>query len=251
MTNQVDVLKGEFPQSIEEYTHDKFGAIHTLVIKEDKMVVSYKILSQITSKQKGDKKSPFVSTRGYTLINESGLYSLIMHSRIKSTKTFQRWVTSEVLPSIRKYGAYITPEKLDTISNNPDEMKKLVDELTAARDKINNLESQVEQLTPLAEYTKDVLQSDEALPTTLVAKEYGMTAIAFHQFLKEMKIIFNRGTRWYPNRKYAKSSWFINQTYKYKNNSGKLKSSTNLYWTQLGRHEIEKVLTSKGVKRIA
>ena len=113
-------------------------------------------------------------------------------------------------------------------------MKKLVDELKSD-----------------AEYTRQVLKSDEALPITLIAKEYGMTAQQFHSLLNKHKILFRKGKRWHPYKSHANLGWFINQTYKYEDKSSKIHTSTTLYVTQLGRRELEKVLINKGVKRIA
>ncbi len=61
-----------------------------------------------------------IPNRGLTVINESGLYSLIMSSKLPSAKRFKQWVTSEVLPSIRKHGTYMTPDMLEKVLLNPD-----------------------------------------------------------------------------------------------------------------------------------
>ena len=63
--------------------------------------------------------------RGGWLINESGLYSLILSSKLPTAKKFKRWVTSEVLPTIRKHGAYMTPQKIEEAILNPDTIIKL------------------------------------------------------------------------------------------------------------------------------
>lgn len=68
-------------------------------------------------KRLNDKTSPSFGQRGATLINESGLYSLVLSSKLETAKDFKHWVTSEVLPSIRKHGAYMTDETLDQYQN--------------------------------------------------------------------------------------------------------------------------------------
>ena len=68
-----------------------------------------------------------------TVINESGLYSLVLSSKLPSAKKFKRWVTSEVLPSVRKHGAYMTPETLEAAILNPDYLLKVATALKAAR----------------------------------------------------------------------------------------------------------------------
>ena len=65
-------------------------------------------------KKLNDKTSPSFGQRGATLINESGVYSLVFGSKLESAKEFKHWVTHDVLPSIRKHGAYATPDTLGT-----------------------------------------------------------------------------------------------------------------------------------------
>ena len=67
-----------------------------------------------------DKTASSLGQRGGWLINESGLYSLIISSKLPQAKNFKRWVTAEVLPSIRKQGAYMTPQKIEEVLTDPD-----------------------------------------------------------------------------------------------------------------------------------
>lgn len=75
-----------------------------------------------------------------TLINESGLYSLVLSSKLPTAKAFKRWITSEVIPSIRKHGAYMTPDKLEDILLNPDTLITLATELKKERAAREHLE---------------------------------------------------------------------------------------------------------------
>jgi len=97
------------------------------------------------------------------LINESGVYALIFGSKLESAKKFQHWVTSEVLPSIRKHGAYITPDVLAESIKNPDYMIGLLNELKKNQEKIA-------ELKPLAENAKAFLQSDNTISVGDFAK---------------------------------------------------------------------------------
>ena len=87
------------------------------------------------------------------IINESGLYSLILSSKLPEAKEFKRWVTHEVIPSIRKHGAYLTPEKIEEVLLNPDTIIKLATELKEEREK-------VKVLTPKAEFYDTVTGAD-------------------------------------------------------------------------------------------
>ena len=81
-------------------------------------------------------------------INESGIYSLVFRSTLPKAKEFRRWVTSEVLPSIRKHGAYMTPEKIEEVLLNPDTMIKLCTQLKEEQAKRREAEKQIEEARP-------------------------------------------------------------------------------------------------------
>ena len=83
-----------------------------------------------------------------TVINESGLYSLILSSKLPQAKQFKRWVTSEVLPSIRKHGTYMTPEKIEEVLLNPDTIISLAQELKDERALRNRLQDKIEKDKP-------------------------------------------------------------------------------------------------------
>lgn len=82
------------------------------------------------------------------LINESGLYSLVLGSKLPNAKKFKRWVTSEVLPAIRKHGGYLTAEKVEEALLNPDVLIKLATELKDEREARRALESKVAEDAP-------------------------------------------------------------------------------------------------------
>jgi anti-repressor protein len=91
-----------------------------------------------------------------TVVNESGLYNVILRSDKPEAKPFRKWVTSEVLPSIRKHGAYMTPQKIEEVLLNPDTIIKLATELKAEQEKRVALESKVEQDKPLVAFANSV-----------------------------------------------------------------------------------------------
>ena len=91
-----------------------------------------------------------------TIVNESGLYNVILRSDKPEAKPFRKWVTSEVLPSIRKHGAYMTPQKIEEVLLNPDTIIKLATELKVEQEKRLALESKVEQDKPLVAFANSV-----------------------------------------------------------------------------------------------
>lgn len=107
------------------------------------------IATHVNSDDKlNDKTSSSLGQRGGWLINESGLYSLILSSKLPSAHAFKRWVTSEVLPSIRKHGAYATPQTIENIINNPDFGIKLLSALKEERAQRVKAEQTIEQNKP-------------------------------------------------------------------------------------------------------
>lgn len=141
-------------------------------------------------------------TQKVPIINESGLYSLVLSSKLPTAKKFKRWVTSEVLPAIRKHGGYMTPEKVEEALLNPDTLIKLATELKAEREARKHAELEatsakqlIGELKPKADYTDRILSSKGTVPTTAIAKDYGMSAKALNQKLHELRVILKRVCR--------------------------------------------------------
>ena len=134
-------------------------AINKHVDEEDKTV--------ILKSQNATLKIP---NRGLTIVNESGLYSLILSSKLPSAKRFKKFVTSEVLPSLRKHGMYATEETIDKILSNPDFGIRLLSELKEEREKTKILKNENEQLKPKALFADTVSASDTSILIGQLAK---------------------------------------------------------------------------------
>lgn len=104
------------------------------------------------------------------IINESGLYSLILYSKMPSAKKFKRFITSEVIPSLRKHGMYATEETIDKILLNPDFGIRLLNELKEEREKTKILKNENEQLKPKALFADTVSASDTSILIGQLAK---------------------------------------------------------------------------------
>ena len=102
-----------------------------------------------------------------TIINESGLYSLVLSSKLPTAKKFKRWVTSEVIPSIRKHGAYMTPDKLEEVLLKPDTLIQLAQNLKAEQEKRMALEVKMEEQKPKVLFAESV----EAAKTSILIGE--------------------------------------------------------------------------------
>lgn len=110
------------------------------------------------------------ATQPVPIINESGLYSLVLSSKLPTAKAFKRWVTSEVIPSIRRHGAYMTPETLQTAILNPDTMIELCRQLKAAQEKTKALEEKNREMLPKAVFADAVSASTTSILVGELAK---------------------------------------------------------------------------------
>ena len=178
------------------------------------------------------------------IINESGLYCLILSSKLPTAKAFKRWVTSEILPTIRQHGAYITRDTLERMQEDSDFAAELLERLAAEHAKNRALTNYVEKLQPKAQYYDNVLQSDSAIPVTLIAKSYGVTAQAFNRLLHALEIQYRLGSTWYLYKEYADKGYTTTKTYYV----GKKRVSVHTAWTQLGRAFLYELLAWYGIK---
>ncbi|WP_324295180.1 phage antirepressor KilAC domain-containing protein [Limosilactobacillus reuteri] len=108
--------------------------------------------------------------REVTLINESGLYSLILGSKLPTAKEFKHWVTSEVLPAIRKHGAYMTPQTIEKVLLNPDTIINLATQLKREQEQRKQLQAENEQMKPKALFADAVSTSNSSILIGQLAK---------------------------------------------------------------------------------
>jgi anti-repressor protein len=157
-----------------------------------------------------------------TIINEPGLYSVILKSRKPEAKQFKRWITHEVIPSIRKHGAYMTPEKIEEVLLNPDTLIKLATNLKEEQQKRIAAEKQIEQQKPLVNFAETCMASDKSLLVREVAKMISKQGILMgerrlFQKLRDWKLIFpnkNEPYQEYIDRGYFEISQGVKETSK-------------------------------------
>lgn len=144
------------------------------------------------------------------LINESGLYSLVLGSKLPNAKKFKRWVTSEVLPAIRKHGGYLTAEKVEEALLNPDVLIRLATELKDEREQRKALEGQIADDKPYTGFGRAIAASSDAILVREFAKLANNAGIPIGQ---------NRLYRWLransylmqdnkPYQRYIDNGWF-------------------------------------------
>lgn len=161
--------------NIQPFTHEQFGTIRTITdVSGEVWFVATDIcaaldLSNTTvalQRLDADEKSKFnlgLPGGATWCVNEAGLYSLVLASRKPEAKSFKRWVTHEVLPSIRKHGGYLTNEKIEDILTDPDTIIQLAIKLKSERAKRAALEKQAAIDTPKARFADAVSASHTSI----------------------------------------------------------------------------------------
>lgn len=185
-----------------------------------------------------------------TLINESGLYSLILSSKLPTAKKFKRWVTSEVLPSIRKHGMYAT----DELIANPDiaiaafqALKEEREQRQLLQFECNKQKQIIGELKPKADYTDIILQSKSLVTVTQIAKDYGMSGTAMNEMLHRYGVQYKQSGQWLLYSKYHNNGFTHSETVTITHSDGRTGTVMNTKWTQKGRLFIYNLLKSYGV----
>jgi len=207
-------------------------ALSTHVDAEDKAIL-----------QRSENTTFEIPNRGITIINESGLYSLILTSKLPRAKAFKRWVTSDILPSIRKHQAYIAPETLKRMREDQTFADGLLAVLTDAQAINRSLVGFVEVMRPKADYYDSILQCPCALPVTIIAKDYGMTAQEFNKRLHFLRIQYKVHKTWVLYAAYANLGYTLSSTYL----ADGEEVAIHTQWTQVGRRFLYARLKQHGI----
>lgn len=186
-----------------------------------------------------------------TVINESGLYSLILSSKMPNAKKFKRWVTSEVLPTIRRHGLYA----MDEVLANPDILINALLELKAERERNANLQAavavqnqQMIEMQPKVSYYDVVPNCKDLVAISVIAKDYGWSATKLNQYLQQKGIQYKQGGKiWLLYQKYAEKGYTSTKTHSYPGSDGSTHTKVHTYWTQRGRLFIYDLLKADGI----
>lgn len=261
---------------IQIFKNEEFGEVRTLVVNNEPWLVGNDVAKALgygegkslpnainNHVDKDDKGVTKMMTPGgnqqVTIINESGFYSLVLSSKLPTAKKFKRWVTSEVLPSIRKHGAYMTEQTLNKALMSPDflislatqlkaEQEKLADaknKIARQHDRIGTLEGhlrynieEVKKLTPDAEYTRKTLSSTTSWNTNIIAKELGLSAVTLNKRLQGLGIQYKEHGVWVLAHKYQDKGYTKTSTYDFLKQDGSVGTRIQTEWTEKGRRFI-------------
>lgn len=173
---------------------------------------------------------------------ENMVYRLGFKASNEVAQKFQAVLADEVLPAIRKHGAYMTPEKIEEALLNPDTLIRLATELKAEREARKNAELEaasakqvIGELKPKADYTDRILSSKGTVTTTAIAKDYGMSATGFNKLLHELHVIYKIGKQWFLYAKYQAKGYTHSKTFDFVHTDGKPDCNMQTEWTQKGR----------------
>lgn len=249
---------------IQIFNNAEFGEVRTLTIDGEPYFVGKDVADILgysdTAKairvhvDEEDKGVDEMATPGgkqkIIVINESGLYSLILSSKLPAAKKFKHWVTSEVLPAIRRHGMYAVDELLE----NPDIAIQAFTALKEERAKNKALQTEnamqkqiIAEYSPKASYYDVVLQTADALSVTQIAKDYGKSAKWLNEKLHEYGVQYKQGDVWLLYQKYAEAGYTRSKTHTYSGSDGNQHSKLHTYWTQKGRLFIYALLKNNDI----
>ncbi|PCR99747.1 phage antirepressor KilAC domain-containing protein [Lactococcus fujiensis] len=213
----------------------------TTVAKSGNVVVRWSRVNEYLSQRVGKiKKGSFIS--------EPMVYKLAFKANNAVAEKFTDWLAIEVLPTIRKHGAYMTSEVIEKTLTSPDFIIQLAMQLKTEQEKTAMLSQQVAESRPKADYYDRILKSKSLVTISQIADDYGMTAQALNKKLFELQIQHKVGGQWllyakHKNHGYTFSDTTILPNYK----KGGEKVVMNTKWTQKGRIFIYNVLKSEGI----
>lgn len=182
--------------------------------------------------------------RGGWLINESGLYSLVLSSKLPGAKKFRRWVTGEVLPSIRKTGGYAIPQ------DYPSALRALAaaeEQRLALAAENERQKQQLADFEPIRQYVDTILESKGALAITQIAADYDISARRLNQILHDEGVQRNVNGQWILYRKHMGKGLTSSKTIHFVHADGRPDTKMQTQWTQKGRLLIHEILTRRGI----
>ena len=235
---------------LQLFTNTEFGPVRTLeengqilfCAKDVAVNLGYGNVADAIQKHcKGIAKRDTPTNGGIqsmTFIPESDVYRLIMRSKLPAAQRFERWVVEEILPTIRNHGIYATGETLEALISDPQFGIRLLSELQTEREQRKAAEEEREhhkrvifELEPKARYCDLVLKSKTLVPVSMIAKDYGLSAMKFNLLLHELGVQYRMAETWLLYQKYADQGYAHSQTHVLDNGT----TIVTTCWTQKGR----------------
>ena len=244
--------------NLQIFRNSEFGQVRIIVNDANDPIFCLTDLCVILSLNAGDVRKrlddevvsihPIPDSIGRTqftnFVNEEGFYDIVLGSRKENVRTFKKWVTSEVLPTIRKTGQYSIQKK---IPNNFAEALKLAYEQQL---KLDQQELLLAEAKPKVEYYDKILSSKDSLTVTQIAKDYGLSAQQLNIILNEEKVQYKQSGQWLPYKEYAQEGYTKSETINFTHKDGAEGTKLNTKCTQKGRLFIHELLNKKNIKPV-
>lgn len=195
----------------------------------------------LTTNQRGKTTEQTVEM---SFIPESDLYRLVFSSKLPAAERFTDWVTGEVLPSIRRNGMYLLPK------DYPSALRALADaeEKRLALAAENERQAQViAEFEPIRQYVDTILESQDALATSQIAADYGMSAQQLNKILREEGVQHKVNGQWLLYKKHMNMGYTKSKTIQFTHSDGRTDTKLHTQWTQKGRLMIHNILEKRGI----
>ncbi|MDA1974298.1 phage antirepressor KilAC domain-containing protein [Bacillus cereus] len=198
------------------------------------------------------KNSPLVAKGD--LIPEPLVYKLAFKANNEIAESFQDWLAIEVLPSIRKHGAYMTPNTINALLQDPDLIIGLASKLKQERQarqiaeqKNLMLTQQIAENASKITYLDQILQSQDTVTVSQVAADYGLSAMKLNKILNDEKVQYKVNNQWLLYSKHQNKGYTKSKTVDVVHTDGSRSIKMNTRWTQKGRLFIHELLTKRGI----
>ena len=240
------------------FNNPEFGEIRTVEVDGEPWLVGKDVASALgyknpqeavrTHVDDEDKGVSEILTPGgkqtVPIINESGLYSLVLSSKLPGAKKFRRWVTAEVLPSIRKTGGYVLPK------DYPSALRALADaeeEKLALRAENEQQRQAIAEFEPIRQYVDTILSSPGTMATTQIAADYDMSAKRLNKILHEEGLQHCVNGQWILYRQHMGKGYTKSETIPIVRSDGSPDTRLITKWTQKGRLLIHEILGRRDI----
>lgn len=241
---------------IKIFENEKFGKVRTAGTSDEPLFCAIDICRALRYTnnrraielhvEKEDVTKCYAPTNGgeqeLAFVTESGLYSLILGCKLPEAKAFKHWVTSEVLPSIRKTGQYSVfkvpqtfAEALRLAADQQEKIEAQQRQLEANATEIVALSNKVTEMQPKATYYDQILSSKNTILTTQIAKDYGYSAQKFNKLLESLHIQYRLRGQWLLYAEHAGNGYTKSVSIPFEYNDGTCGTRTQSEWTQRGR----------------
>lgn len=244
---------------LQIFKNDTFGQVRILekdnelwfVAKDVCDCLEIKNTTDALKRLDNDERSRFnLGRQGETnIVNEYGLYNLVLSSRKPEAKEFKRWITHDVIPQIRKTGTY----SMNIPKSLPEALRAYANEVelhNATKAIVAQQEQQIAEFKPVKDYVDKILSSKSCLAITQIAADYGLSAQELNKILHEAGLQRKVGDQWILYKQHMAKGFTKSETFTFCRSDGRLDLKITTKWTQKGRLEIHSILTKLNIHAV-